>query len=131
MTRLAGLEYHVHENGIQEYIFLEATHEAVDSWMDTAIELTRPFAAGDVVCYLIAFPAKELIPLMHTVTRIEAALKERPLHPTVRVAILHPPGYVVSMMEAFVKLLRLGSKDAVRFFAFSQREIAIRWLLEM
>jgi hypothetical protein len=130
MTSLHGLEYYLHDNGIQEYRILEATHEAVDEWMEMAIANARDVPASGLIRYLIVLPAGELIPLMHTFTRIQESLKARPQRPSTRVAILHAPDFLVSVLEAFIRMLRSGDKDVVRFFLHDQREDAIRWLLD-
>jgi hypothetical protein len=130
MTLLPGLEYFLHDNGIQEYRFLEATHEAVDHWMQAVTANAREIPASGLIRYLIILPAGELIPLMHTFTRIQEALKVRPQRPSTRVAILHAPDFLVSVLDAFIRMLRSGDKDVVRFFLHHQREEAVRWLLE-
>jgi len=129
MTLLHEIEYYLHDNGIQEYRFLEATHEAVDEWMEVATANARSVPASGLIHYLIVLPVGELIPLMHTFTRIQEALKARPLRPSTRVAILHAPDFLVSVLEAFIRMLRSGDKDVVRFFLHDHREDAIRWLL--
>src|SRR5687768_1170751 len=99
MTLLHGLEYYLRDGGIQEYRFLEATHEAVDEWMEVATANARSVPASGLIRYLIVLPAGEIIPLMHTFTRIQAALKARPQRPSTRVAILHAPDFMVSVVE--------------------------------
>lgn len=130
-TEKITYRYHA-ETHIHEYIFQEATRQAVDEWIDRIAQLYRDaFEQG-----LPDHPLRVLVdltqvrqqpPLPHAYRQAKEMGKEFETLPPRRFCFLGDSMVFGSMMKVFINMLR---KDVqYEFMSSTEREAAIDWLL--
>lgn len=116
------------ENGIYQFVFKEATTRAVDEWLTHAEWVIQNTPPGETILTLYDNTQAGMLPMNYGLQRSKEIMRKYPNRPPSRVAFLFPSGFIISLVEAFVGILR-SRKDAVRFFQADRREEAIAWLL--
>jgi hypothetical protein len=130
---LPHCEYKRLENGIHEFVFLSNTHLAVDDYFK--ILDTTPLARGeedaDVLCVLIELRQTGTPPVTYMMLRSREFLKSHKARmPVIRIVFLYPPGFVLSLVQAFIDLFSERKHATRRFFPIDERAQAEDWLLK-
>lgn len=125
------IDYKLLENGIHLFKFTESSRRAVDAWIIKTEELTAASQAqpDKPVRYLYDQVESGMQPAYYAFQRSQAMLKNYPGRARSRAVFLINPGFFVSIMDTFIKLLRSEDKDKVQFFPAEQYDQAIAWLL--
>lgn len=125
------VDYILHDNGIHEFIFYESSRKAVDAWITKTEEITAASEAtpDQTVRYLYNQVTSGMQPANYAFRRSQDMIKKYPKRARSRTVFLTNPGFFVSLMDAFVKLLRTEDKDRVQFINGDKRDEAIAWLL--
>jgi hypothetical protein len=128
-------KYNLLDNGIHEFIILEATRAAADDYFDALEALVEKLLAegatpNDIVRVLADFCTAGNPPMNHMYQRSRRLLDRYPVHPKTRFANVHRSNFLLSIAQAFVSLLTAATRDKARIFVDCDREAAIAWLLE-
>lgn len=118
-----------HENGIHELILHDSSDGALDAWMN---HLDRIFSQHNpnLLLRTLYTPDVDGVPsVTGLMNRMRALMKRHPVRPIARSAVLYNNANMTRIMNVFAQLANLSGKDEARFFAKSQREEAIEWLL--
>ncbi len=116
------------ENGIYQFVFKEATTRAVDEWIAQAETVIENTPSGETIRALYDNTKTGMLPMNYALRRANETMRKYPNRPPTRVAFLYMRGFLLSLAEAFVGMLR--SRDTVRFFRADRRDEAIAWLLK-
>ena len=115
-------------NGIHEYVLADSSRAAYDEFLVHLDQVFREAPADEILRSLVDF-RHGLPPLQYAFQRTQALLKKYPKRTDFsRVAYLHMPGAVITLVQTFISLFRL-KQSSNRFFTSGQREEAIAWLL--
>jgi len=117
------------ENGIYQFVFKEATTRAVDEWLIHAETVIQNTPSGEIIRALYDNTQAGMLPMNYGIQRAKELIRKYPDRPSSRVAFVFQRGFIISLVEAFVGMLRSGS-DVVRFFQAERRDEAIAWLLK-
>jgi hypothetical protein len=130
---LPNCHYRRLENGIHAFVFLSNTRGAVDDYF--WILETSPFVRGELdierVCVLIQLSSSGMPPVPYMMLRSRDFFRSHKARiPAIRMGILYPPGFVLSLVQAFIDLFSERKHATRRFFPLEERAEAEAWLLE-
>jgi hypothetical protein len=114
------------ENGLQELIFREASHTAIDEWMQHQEAMIQEFANESAIRILISIP--QTLPIQYTMNQARSFNAKYPQRPLFLTAFLHPPDPMMSLVTPMINAFTATLRDRVKFFPQTQREKALQWL---
>ncbi len=116
-------------NGIHEFVFTQASREAVDEWFSCLLQTTAAAAPGTVTRCLVLSIAPDPLPVAYFFKRAQYWVRQAPPVRQTRVCFLHRSEFMYPHVKSFVRAWQLSYGNAVQFFAAGQRDEAERWLL--
>ncbi|MBI1279082.1 MAG: hypothetical protein GC179_13220 [Anaerolineaceae bacterium] len=125
-----GCDYTLTEQGIHQFIFREATKEAIDDFFHKLEAVFVATSGVDTNRYIldITQSGERNVSLVTNVQRFRRLETLFPNRPRGRTAILHRPGLAYTLIDSFIRALA-PSRDITRFFPVDERDEAIAWLL--
>jgi len=112
--------YRLREDGIHEIIFKEASIRAVDAWIQQAEAIMNIEPPDKLVRAIYDNTQTQMLPLTHAVRRVGEFNKKYPNRQKTRVAFIVNAGFLTSLVDTFLSILRSG-KDEIRFFSADKR----------
>jgi hypothetical protein len=126
-TNKPRVTYQLLDNGIHEFTFHESSTRALDVWIKKVEEVTAAAPKDRYIRSLYDQSVSGMQPLTYAFRVSQDMAKRIPDRPPSRTVFLVKPGFVTSLLDAFIRLMR--GRDKVRYLDGDQREEAIRWLL--
>jgi hypothetical protein len=123
-----GCEYIPHPDGIHEMIIKVSRAETVDEMLlkfNVMYETTRH---EDRQLILIFDQTKTGLPFMALFPRLRAWLRQHPMHPNPRVAVLFGYNNLIGTLAGFLSSIGISPRR-ITMWKPNQREQAIAWLL--
>ncbi len=117
------------DNGIHEFIFREASREAVDEWFLHLDQLTRSVPSDAMLHLLVRSTADNPLPVTYMIKSAHNWVLDNPHVYTARVAFLHRSNFYYPHAKSFIRAWQMSNGIAVRFYASDRRHDAVEWLL--
>jgi hypothetical protein len=121
--------YQQMDNGIHEFVFTEASRQAVDEWFTQLDVITRHASADTMLYLLVRSTANEQLPIPYMIKCAFQWGIENPQIYTARVVFLHRSPFYYPHAKSFIRAWQMSNGIAVRFYSADRREDAVRWLL--
>ncbi|NWF67554.1 MAG: STAS/SEC14 domain-containing protein [Chloroflexi bacterium] len=113
---------------IHLFIFTESSPQVVDQMMMNLRAIYAARAAdGPPLRFLLDFSVSGPLPVNYTEAQLRSLFFAHPQRPPARTAIITHEWYMYTLMDLFLRLLKL-EREVVRFFIPEQREEALLWL---
>lgn len=122
------VRYVLHDNGIHEFVFFEASRKALDEWGAYLRPLFEQTPPHETLAMLIDITQSGMQPMRYAFQQAKTLQEEIINMPETRYAFLADQTVMTSLINTFYNLLRL--KGAIQYFTPDQRATAIRWLLQ-
>lgn len=119
--------YQLLDNGIHEFTFHESSTRALDVWIAKVEEVNKAAPRDQPIRSIYDQSVSGMQPLTYAMRVSQDMAKRVPDRPPSRTVFLIKPGFVISLLDAFIRLMR--GRDKVRYLNADQRDEAIRWLL--
>ena len=117
------------ENGIYEFVFTEASRQAVDDWFTQLEFLTRNVSSDSMLHILVRSTAPEMLPVTYMIKSAHNWIAANPHLYTARIVFLHRSSFYYPHAKSFIRAWQMYNGIAVRFYQADRREDAIHWLL--
>lgn len=123
--------YQKHDNGIREFIFVEASNRAVDEWIrhfDT-IMAEDPFTPGEPRRILTDTCKSGTLPMYYTLRRIMEWYRRQPpiTEVTLNAQLYSANTFYITLAEKLLKVMPAPNTRTAYFL--NDRDAAIKWLL--
>ena len=116
------------ESGILQFTFTAATRQAVDQW---AAQMSAVYANAprDIkLRILVDNTLTGMMPMSYVLQRSRQMIGHHPVRPPSRTALVVRQASLVGIVSPLIEALT-RKEDALKFFASSERDTAIQWLL--
>jgi hypothetical protein len=122
--------YILHDNGIHEFILMEATRRGVDQLVELINQLYDKTTPDETVYEIIEFRGG-MPPISYAVQRAREQLARYPKMPKLRAVILYDTDLFISFIIPLANVIfsRVNNLN-VKYYPKSNREAAIAWLLQ-
>jgi hypothetical protein len=122
-------DYIPHPDGVHEMVIRVASVEAVNDLLAQFSVMYAATLGQERQLILIQDQTKTGLPLTALFPRMRNWLREHPLHPNPRVAVLFGHNNLIGMLGSFLGSMGISPRR-VRMWKPNQREAAIAWLLD-
>jgi hypothetical protein len=134
----AYVEYFAHENGIHEFVFLQANRVAVDRFFAmmriwTQQQNDNGITPDDIIRLIVDFRRSGTPPMNYIFQSSKAFRVQFPVDrcPRSFSATLLQPGFLVSVAQSFNRLLTNLTRDRIAIYSGDNaHEQAVTWLLK-
>ena len=126
----SGCEYTLTTQGIHQFVFREASKEAIDDFfrkLETVFTATANAGTNRYILDITQAGDND-VSLVSNVQRFRRLETLYPQRPRGRTVILHRPGLAYSFIDSFIRAVA-PSRDITRFFPVDKRDEAIAWVL--
>ncbi len=121
--------YRLHDNGIHELIYYETSRYAVDEMIAHVDRILEQLPAETKLIRVLTDSSQTASqPFQYMLARLRELAVKYPNHPYIRSASLFDGGVMMGPADVLFRLITRRNK--FRLFKPSQREEAIKWLLE-
>lgn len=117
------------ENGVHELIFTEASREAVDELLLHMDEIYGMTGAKDIVRVLVDHRNVGMEPVTYMFQKMREWNASHRVYFYSRAAILIDETFLVWLVDSLLKTVLRTAAVEIRYFASSERDAAINWLL--
>jgi hypothetical protein len=117
------------ENGILELTFTEASREAVDELLLHMNEIYRMAGANDIVRVLVDHTDVGMQPVTYMFQKMREWNASHRVYFYSRAAVLIDDTFLVWLVDSLLKTVLRTAAVEIRYFASSERDAAVSWLL--
>jgi len=121
-------DYILHDDGVHEFIFIEAGREAVDWHIKKLIELREALPEGAPLCYMVNASKGKLPPLRYTFDRTRQELRKTNFLKDAYAAGITKDNAMFSMVSAIG--LSIMPQSSLKMFTAEKYDEARAWLRE-